>query len=945
MRRLALSLLLAIALTGCRADRPEPVWFVHVTDPHLFYGEPRWAPAQRKRHEELNRKALEDLLRTLRNLPGTDARPALLVITGDFGIDRFLADVKSPESVKAQENLAKVLAASPVRDIYFVPGNNDVAKESASREAYAQTQAFFKGVEDRTQGAVSLRDLTSCYFTSTAPCEADVQGTSFRLIGFPSHSFKNSEEAGSFQANRVAQEAQADRLKVLVEQAENAGRKVLILSHIPELDDPHTQAEDRFAGKAPPQAPEVEGGRLTKPRWSAWNVSLKVFQTWKDVVSSDAVAGVLAGHFHDSHREIYYWPWRWSSAAGDRADPRKVFLAPPLSVRFQDTSPRQARGFVLVGLQDDRVTRRFYWYHPGRGIFRPDPAPERRTGWRWPDLSYLWRWIPWVWELGEGGSDSDKLARATVAAIALLAAFLTVIQVWQIPPPTRTRVDVAQTSEGKTTTVLTATDFSSSLLANNFARTVLSGLVGLAAVTFIDEFFGAAGTNKNAKAHYLVLFVSFFLGLLILSATFRSLAEALRSRIVLSRPMPRLPPLPNQSTKGSGQNAPEGARDVSPRTGNPVGPSQVSLGYRFRRWGSYWTRRIWYWVASFRTNVLVFIDTFFNLIQGRNQMQSAVFSEKIIDLHEDILHVAERVRDEVDRLTLKAVQELAGNPAEPSHEEIIRVGVTLLSADESTVYYIARERGSYPKPFEKHSVAWVAAFTGQARWVKTGREKAVNWDEVYAKNSEAELYDNTAGSIPGPSGKLLVGQYYQPRGSEDYKAFIVLPVPWSDRGRTEGQRRGAIHISFQKPSQMDAIWSGLETGGGKIPNYGAWKCLLAPAPLEGSPMKPETPAPAGEQRPTVEELRAWARALEEESQHIASRAKELSGRLQEFGESGSPAEDATSEATTEEKETPLRIHHSELCSVLHESLVVLGEALAHFDDEVYDTYVRLRRHS
>lgn len=823
MRR-AILFLLALTCIACQdGDRQPPVWFVHFTDPHLFdraddkklqemkEEDRQKAEKKRKLQEGLSQRALADLLRAAGALPGTDAKPAFLVVTGDFGIDRVVGD-KASEQV-----LADLLAASPVRDVYFVPGNNDVPGESEDLKVLESTRDFFGRVEGRLAGRVVLHDLTACYYLPGTPCEADIPGTEIRLIGFPTHSFKNSETDGAFKTNQPFQEAHVDRLAALVKRAEADGRKALILTHIAELDDPHDQAQNRFAGQKPSR-------QAFQPRWSAWNVSLKVYQRWKDIVDSRAVAGVLAGHFHDNHREIYYPPYQWSQAAGNRADPAKVLLAPPLGVRLQDASPRQARGFALVRLDGNRVSRRMYWYHPARGIFQPDPARVRRAGGGWPGWN---AGVAWLWSLGGATAGDSGLARAAVVAIAFLAAFLTLVQIWQIPPPDTRLTDPSRPAEpakpaaGAAAPAKGALPSPTGLLANTFASTVLSGLGGLALVSFLDAFWDQS--KIQAKAYYLVLFVFFFLALLILSSLLRALAEALRSRVVLGVPSVSWPP-----------RLISGAEEREEAKGN-VEPRRRSLGSwdRFIRWFGYWRRRIWTWMLSFRTTVLTLGDTFFNLIQGQNQLQTEVFSDAIIRLHWSIVWAADRVREQVD-LAVCAALRAKGATEEEVKDRAVRVSISLLAADESSAYYVSREPGTLGKAFDRFSVAWVAIYTGEARWVRMGQDKAAkDWDEVYARNTEAELYDNRGRSIPGEEGKVMLTRYFQTRESSDYGSFIVLPFPWAHRGRDVHHRRGGLHISFRSPKHIGDLWSGLEAKEGEKekPAYKGWQGLLGSGEL------------------------------------------------------------------------------------------------------------------
>lgn len=456
----------------------------------------------------------------------------------------------------------------------------------------------------------------------------------------------------------------------------------------------------------------------------------------------------------------------------------------------------------------------------------------------------------------------DCLGRIALVSIALLFAFLTVVEVWQIQPPTTSLTAAgtqsaqasppeqpgASAEAGATTppvrkgrAILPA----SSLFSSNFSKTVLSGLGGLAVISVAGGDFWGLNDN-SAQALFLVFFIGFFLSGLVLSAVVRGLDEAVRSRIVLRRMWPAMP-VPKSS----------------PRF------------LRFARWSGYWLRRSLAWFGSFRATAVVFIDTLFNVLQGKSQVQAALLSETITDHHEALLETAERVRYEVHQAVIRALLKPGELPRNLPHEERIRVAVSLLSSDEKEVYYIASERGSVPKPFGIYSVAWIAAHQAVARWVKLDKAS----ENVYF-GDHAVLWSNKKGEIPGPRGELLLKQYYQSRGEEDYKAFIVLPMPWCERGREAGHRRGLIHISFKEASFLEALWDGLEHA--EVPNYDAWRGLL------------QTP-------------------------------DERKGG--------------------EHQTLSLKKEHAELGSVLFLALESLGEALSHFNDEVYDVYIQSRHHA
>ncbi|NNG17802.1 MAG: hypothetical protein HKM89_15110, partial [Gemmatimonadales bacterium] len=396
------------------------------------------------------------------------------------------------------------------------------------------------------------------------------------------------------------------------------------------------------------------------------------------------VIGVLAGHLHDSHKEIYHAPYEWSEQAG-RSRVGKLFVSPPLSVRDQANSPIQARGFSLLRLTGDELDARLFWYDSESGTFAPEPIatpglqsarpggvprlrdlPGRVGAWLSSLPDRLWR-LP---------SDKFGLERATVFAIAILLAFLTVVEVWKIPPKPDSADGEGDTAANQTAGPAQGSAAGSPFLSN-FAKTVWAGLGGLAGIALIeDAFFEAAGFN--AKSLYLVLFVVFFLSLLLLSAFLRGTAEALRGRIAAGRRPPAMGP-----------------------KGNPL---------------SYWAARFWVWVKSWREPALIFFDAAFNVVQGKNELRSVVWDERIRALHWSLLRTAQQLRETIDWHVRAAVKQANGQ--QQLHERDIRVNITLRSADEKRLFYIAWAGGSLARGFTERSVAYVAVESGEARWWK-----------------------------------------------------------------------------------------------------------------------------------------------------------------------------------------------------------------------------------
>ncbi len=657
----------------------------------------------------------------------------------------------------------------------LVPGNNDIEGERASEETLAYWTRFLQDVQKELEGSTAvLHDITACYLGRNAPlsgCYADVPGTAFRLVGFPSYSFKNEKEQ-TYKDNQEQQKKQMEKFASLIVQSQIKGKKVIVLSHIAPLDDPYTQARERFAGMQPDTY-----GNLERPRWSSWNVSSELFVRWKEIVDSETVVGVLAGHFHDSHREIYYPPYAWSAVASNRPNPGKLFLAPPLAVKLQDGSPVQARGFALVRLAGDGLTRRLFWINAENSAFTPDPSPARPSQKLGPVEVVLW--------LGGLAVDLKPLERATVVFIALLMAFLTVAGLWKPGSGPRLTEPVAEVGADSTPPATGGSAKQAETetpLTSNFGKTVLSGLGGMVLVTFLEPFWEKSGIT--AKAYYLVWFVFLFLVLLIGSALFHGLGEAWRSRIAIEHQAP-------------------------PWTEPPSGQR------RGKQLARYWLRRFWLWVFSFRTTVLVFFDTAVSFLFGKNLSRSAVLGDEIVELQVILVRTVDRLRDEITgavrRALIEALRAKAkvapaetvppGNPASDLDEGAIRVNISVLSNDRSSLFYVSWTPGSLVRSFEKQSVAWVSVCSGEARW----------WKQSYeAKKDRIVLFDNEKKKLLVPQDKLMLRDYFQARESYDYKAFIVLPVPWRRRGMTARYRMAGIHISFSEEDHLDKLWPTLK---------------------------------------------------------------------------------------------------------------------------------------
>jgi len=803
----ALACGLVLVLAGCgRSDRQrrgEPddsvIWFVHATDPHLFLDTAQDKATEKTgaKQQDLDKTALVDMLKGIHFLPDGNGAPAFLVLTGDFGVDpcpiatshnQSQDCATSADKTKRGEQiklLADALGTSPVEDIYLVSGNNDVALEVPDDVALAYFNTFIDDVQGELVKAgktVHLHNLTRCYAAGGGPetgCFADLANSSYRLIGFPSHSFKNREspDSNTTAANAPAQEQQWETFSKLLKDARDHGRKVLIITHIPEIDDPYYLAVNRY------RAPEADkNGKVPPPpSITAWNVSQKVMDGWRDALAADSVIGVLAGHLHDSHKEIYRQPYTWSSDNDHRLGFRKLFVAPPLSVKNQDTSPIQARGFAVMRLADDELQARLYWYNSETREFSPDQAPRferpQRHGW------HLAPSIMWLWQLGEPQAALDRMA---VLLIAFLAAFLTVVQIWQIPPadnPLTGKETAPASGAGGGGAAAAKPAFEPSPFASNFGKTVVTGLGGLAAEMVLKAFEGKPSSVD--KEFYIVWFIVFFFLLLILLALFRAFAEAVRARLaIIQYPLARQPEPPKRWVRKRGVEVPV--------------EEPLKWYTKFGRSLAYWGQRFIHWIFSLRVPLLTFFDTFINLIQGKNQTMTREFSNTIVEQQRNVVRTADAIRKNLNSLLYRTLSRL--DPDGERTPQDVRVNISVLSADQTNVFYIARTPGSSLKPFGKRSVAWVSVFTGKIRWYK---ERYFEDKELFPK---IVLFDNTGGTIPGDEAQIHLSSHYQQRDG-DYEAFILFPVPWPQRGFDSDYVKGAIHISFRNQEDFERLWS------------------------------------------------------------------------------------------------------------------------------------------
>lgn len=709
-----------------RGRRPLAT-FIHASDPHLFLersyeGGVEKDSTKRQWQERLDRAALREMLATAGNLPESE-RPEFILFTGDWGIDTSAARIgdaddtlqprpagetqppaqqtdttpattdttsaaagasppagapapagaaaADPRWTAQADTAAVILNTSPIKHIYWVPGNNDITGERGDLRSLGQADQFNTLVAQRLRNGVTIQNLTAC-FTGAGDCSVDVGDTRYTLVGVPTVSFKNNTKPPRTHAdtagNGAAQAAILARADTLVAGQSGRGRRVLLATHIPEMDDPYQRGQQLFAGAAPSR-PQLGA--------SAWNVSDSAFAAWKRMVESPGVAAVLAGHFHDSHREVYERPYAWAESSTLRADPGKLLLVPPLSVKNQEASPVQARGFALIRLYADSVDRRMFWMDAaGRFVEEARPsAPEGRAlGARADEDDGEGMRPRWLWEVGKGLEGSGRMA---IFLLGILIAFLTVAALWEVPEPRPTpqSTNGATTpTEGGTTAPATS-PAPGAVFASNLGRTVLGGLTGIAGVALLQDVLGTGG-NNSGKTFFLSVFITFFLWFLLASALLRGLIQALEARVTTPPSSPVMERVPRERLN------------------------------RFLRW-----------VRGFHRPTLVFLDTATSVLFGRGLRQTVIWESRFSDMQTSQLRTVNLARKGLSDAVGAALKG-AGYPDVVAGVDY-RVNVSLLSQSAAEAFYVATEDRSLDRVFGAGSLAFVAIHSGEARWWKS----------------------------------------------------------------------------------------------------------------------------------------------------------------------------------------------------------------------------------
>lgn len=315
--------------------------------------------------------------------------------------------------------------------------------------------------------------------------------------------------------------------------------------------------------------------------------------------------------------------------------------------------------------------------------------------------------------------------------------------------------------------ILLATQPSGSVFESNLGRTVISGFTGIAIVTVLTDLWNTSGFNGQAL--YVRTFVSWFLLLLVASALVRGYLEAHRSHLADEYRPPLVPQsarlrkrqegtggkkrknpgreggqpaTPNlekrtaatTSRNHSTQNSPDPHEKDNNETGSAAAHagaqtgSESGVGTAPSAPGSTLSHSD---PASEDASASddpkqttsppsgptwqVFMDTFLNVLLGRNQAESVVWERRVIAHHDTLLSAAHRIREQLSVVLGEALRRCGENSLE---EKDFRVSISLMASSGDHAFYISSARRSIGRVFGLTSVAMVSLRSMQARWYK-----------------------------------------------------------------------------------------------------------------------------------------------------------------------------------------------------------------------------------
>jgi hypothetical protein len=353
VRVLVYCFLCLVLLVGGAMAQPTSaqaqITFVQITDAHLFDDD-----------EFANYSALDWAVSTINRLTAAGRPIDFVVYTGDLGLRNIafpptqceIAPLKSRSDSRSLDSvidrLVEVLDRLTVRRLYFLPGNNDLAREQLGD--IGRYQCFLSKLQERLNHRAQERiPFEPLAVANLEPDSTFVDG-GIRLLGLNDASLKNQQEYEpwcSEQLESIAPSIWAACPQVQVGRLSRSlkdGAPALIFMHIPYLRDPF-----------PPRAQELPG---------AWDIPTTLRSEWEQAACSNNVIAIFAGHFHDSNRDVYGARGRRTLQVS-RCVSSKTWVAPPLAQEYQEAQTVQARGFLMVTVTSSAVNECTIYWLPG----------------------------------------------------------------------------------------------------------------------------------------------------------------------------------------------------------------------------------------------------------------------------------------------------------------------------------------------------------------------------------------------------------------------------------------------------------------------------------------------------------------------------------------------------------------------------------------------------
>lgn len=367
------------------------VRFAHITDLHIFEDKKRDSEAKISATDfDISVNKINQISKQLKE----ESKDPLtfVLLSGDIGIGKLLKIdattgklIKDPEKwSQAIESISTIIKDSHVKQWLFVPGNNDLYEER--HDSVAFYAAFLKELQDRPEikkAGLSIVDFrleaSQKAQNGSPPGEFVVKDLLF--VGWDNSYFKNNNSVKNYidkdhQVIPYAKTIEYQSVEKLGKSLRASKAKyAYIFYHIPEIDDPYLIRFDESKGN------NVVSKRMTEAKklsplfakglypYSAWTVPLGVRTAWEKLVTDKSkgpiIKGLFAGHFHDHKKETYLSTLWLKTKTYKDAILKKLFIAPPVSVKNQTQYPlsdRATGGQIITIGQHGNVHRELFWF-------------------------------------------------------------------------------------------------------------------------------------------------------------------------------------------------------------------------------------------------------------------------------------------------------------------------------------------------------------------------------------------------------------------------------------------------------------------------------------------------------------------------------------------------------------------------------------------------------